>query len=159
MKSPCDDDLLVTMFEAQKGLKKHQKEGSHEAWAPYLKIERWKIDVHHLGALLGRLSIGLKVQALHEVRPLPGRLSIEFRWSDPYTCQSIPTVGHNNFAVVEVFEEEEEDSVGLRKLLGEEFVSNNWRGSMRLLLLDECFAGCDVEELPDTINVVPMLFL
>lgn len=67
-------------------------------------------------------------------------------------------VGQNGFAVVEVVEEEEEDSVGMRKLLGEEFVSSKWRGSTRLLLLDERFAGRGVEELPEAIKVVPLLF-
>ncbi|XP_022632674.1 tRNA (guanine(37)-N1)-methyltransferase 1 isoform X2 [Vigna radiata var. radiata] len=63
-------------------------------------------------------------------------------------------VGQNGFAVVEVVEEEEEDSVGMRKLLGEEFVSSKWRGSTRLLLLDERFAGRGVEELPEAIKAV-----
>jgi len=68
-------------------------------------------------------------------------------------------VGQNDFAVVEVVEEEEEeDSVGMRKLLGEEFVSSKWRGSTRLLLLDERYAGSGVEELPEAIKVVLLLF-
>ncbi|KOM28149.1 hypothetical protein LR48_Vigan503s002400 [Vigna angularis] len=67
-------------------------------------------------------------------------------------------VGQNSFVVVEVFEEEEEDSVGMRKLLGEEFVSSKWRGSTRLLLLDERFAGHGMDELPKAIKVVPLLF-
>ncbi|XP_022633742.1 tRNA (guanine(37)-N1)-methyltransferase 1-like [Vigna radiata var. radiata] len=49
---------------------------------------------------------------------------------------------------------EVEDSVGMRKLLGEEFVSSKWRGSTRLLLLDERFAGRSVEELPEAIKVM-----
>ncbi|KAK8469516.1 hypothetical protein PHAVU_005G087700 [Phaseolus vulgaris] len=63
-------------------------------------------------------------------------------------------VGQNGFAVVEVVEEEEEDSVGMRRLLGEEFASSKWRGSTRLLLLDERYAGRSVEELPEAIKAV-----
>jgi len=67
-------------------------------------------------------------------------------------------VGQNGFAVVEVVEEEEEDSVGMRKLLGEEFGSSKWRGSTRLLLLDERYAGRGAEELPEAIKVLPLFF-
>ncbi|WVZ15657.1 hypothetical protein V8G54_013223 [Vigna mungo] len=56
-------------------------------------------------------------------------------------------VGKNDFAVIEVVEEEEEDSVGVRNLLGEEFASSKWKGSTRLLLLDERFAGRGMKEL------------
>lgn len=59
----------------------------------------------------------------------------------------------NGFAVVEVLEDEEEGSVELKNLLGEEFKSNKWRGSTRLLLLDESYAGKAVEVLPEAIKV------
>ncbi|CAJ1957060.1 unnamed protein product [Sphenostylis stenocarpa] len=63
-------------------------------------------------------------------------------------------VGQNGFAAVEVVEEQDEDSGGLRKLLGEEFGRSKWRGSTRLLLLDERYAGRGVEELPEAIKAV-----
>ncbi|KAE9456434.1 hypothetical protein C3L33_11646, partial [Rhododendron williamsianum] len=61
-------------------------------------------------------------------------------------------VGKSEFCVVEVVEEEgEEDMSGL---LGEEFrVRRKWRGSTRLLLLDERCAGKRMEELPEAIKV------
>lgn len=59
----------------------------------------------------------------------------------------------NGFAVVEVLEDEDEENVGLKNLLGEEFKRNKWRGSTRLLLLDERYAGKGVEELPEAIKV------
>ncbi|GAB2278038.1 hypothetical protein Dimus_012737 [Dionaea muscipula] len=45
----------------------------------------------------------------------------------------------------------EEDLSGL---LGEEFKGRKWRGSTRLLLLDERFAGKEVDELPEAIKEV-----
>ncbi|XP_057457824.1 tRNA (guanine(37)-N1)-methyltransferase 1 [Lotus japonicus] len=64
--------------------------------------------------------------------------------------------GKNDFAAVEVVDddEEEEEDGGLRKLLGEGFGRRKWRGSTRLLLLDERFAGHGVEELPEAIKAV-----
>ncbi|KAK4285998.1 hypothetical protein QN277_002617 [Acacia crassicarpa] len=60
----------------------------------------------------------------------------------------------NGFAVLEVLEDEEEGSVELKNLLGEEFKRNKWRGPTRLLLLDERYAGKGVEELPEAIKAV-----
>ncbi|XP_028761843.1 LOW QUALITY PROTEIN: tRNA (guanine(37)-N1)-methyltransferase 1 [Neltuma alba] len=60
----------------------------------------------------------------------------------------------NSFAAVEVLEDEEEGSVELKNLLGEEFERNKWRGSTRLLLLDERYAGKGLEELPEAIKAV-----
>ncbi|KAI9093365.1 hypothetical protein K1719_027379 [Acacia pycnantha] len=60
----------------------------------------------------------------------------------------------NGFAVVEVLEDEDEGSVELKNLLGEEFKRNKWKGSTRLLLLDERYAGKGVEELPEAIKAV-----
>jgi tRNA (guanine37-N1)-methyltransferase len=63
-------------------------------------------------------------------------------------------VGKNNYVTVEVVEEE--DGVvdeGLRNLIGEEFVNSKWRGSTRLLLLDERYKDYGVEELPEAIKV------
>ncbi|KAH7842062.1 hypothetical protein Vadar_001065 [Vaccinium darrowii] len=63
--------------------------------------------------------------------------------------------GRSEVYVVEVVEEEEEDMSGL---LGEEFirVSRKWRGSTRLLLLDERCAGKGMEELPEAIKIFNM---
>ncbi|KAI4333755.1 hypothetical protein L6164_018523 [Bauhinia variegata] len=60
----------------------------------------------------------------------------------------------NDFAAVDVIEDEEEQSEGLKNLLGEEFTKKRWRGSTRLLLLDERYAGKGVEELPEAIKAV-----
>ncbi|PNX79589.1 tRNA (guanine(37)-N1)-methyltransferase 1-like protein [Trifolium pratense] len=63
-------------------------------------------------------------------------------------------VGKNGYVEVEVVEEENGVDEGLRKLIGEEFVnSSKWRGSTRLLLLDERYKNCGVEELPEAIKV------
>ncbi|XP_045801433.1 tRNA (guanine(37)-N1)-methyltransferase 1 isoform X1 [Trifolium pratense] len=63
-------------------------------------------------------------------------------------------VGKNGYVEVEVVEEENGVDEGLRKLIGEEFVISKWRGSTRLLLLDERYKNCGVEELPEAIKAV-----
>lgn len=64
----------------------------------------------------------------------------------------------NDFALVEVVEDEGDESENLKNLLGEEFNAKKWRGSTRLLLLDERLAGKCEEELPEAIKVaVPTL--
>ncbi|CBI20400.3 unnamed protein product, partial [Vitis vinifera] len=55
--------------------------------------------------------------------------------------------------MVEVVEDGEEGE-DLRGLLGEEFKRKRWRGSTRLLLLDERYADKGVEELPEAIKAV-----
>ncbi|KAL2986433.1 hypothetical protein AAZX31_12G206300 [Glycine max] len=72
--------------------------------------------------------------------------------------EEVKPVGENRFAAVEVVEDEEEGSDGLRNLLGEEFARSKWRGSTRLLLLDERYAGRGMEELPEAIKVLPLFF-
>lgn len=63
-------------------------------------------------------------------------------------------VGRTGFVVVEVVEEEQGGvDEGFRNLLGEEFGNGKWRGSTRLLLLDERYADGDVEALPEAIKV------
>ncbi|KAF7822785.1 tRNA (guanine(37)-N1)-methyltransferase 1 [Senna tora] len=59
----------------------------------------------------------------------------------------------NGFAIVEVLEDQDGESEELKNLLGEDFKRNKWRGSTRLLLLDECYAGKGLEELPEAIKV------
>ncbi|KAK2423918.1 Met-10 like family protein [Trifolium repens] len=63
-------------------------------------------------------------------------------------------VGKNSYVTVEVVEEEEGVDEGLRNLIGEEFVNSKWRGSTRLLLLDERYKDYGVEELPEAIKAV-----
>lgn len=63
----------------------------------------------------------------------------------------------NEFAVVEVVEGqgETEDFQGL---LGEGYGSRGrWRGSTRLLLLDEKYSGEDVHDLPEAIKVIKLV--
>ncbi|KAG8386246.1 hypothetical protein BUALT_Bualt03G0129000 [Buddleja alternifolia] len=66
-------------------------------------------------------------------------------------------VGRNELALVELVEDEdwESDSEDLSGLLGEDFKrQTRWRGSTRLLLLDEKYANKRIEELPEAIKVV-----
>ncbi|KAK2369662.1 Met-10 like family protein [Trifolium repens] len=64
-------------------------------------------------------------------------------------------IGKNSYVTVEVVEEEEDGVYeGLRNLIGEEFVNGKWRGSTRLLLLDERYKDYGVDELPEAIKAV-----
>ncbi|GAU42480.1 hypothetical protein TSUD_100920 [Trifolium subterraneum] len=63
-------------------------------------------------------------------------------------------VGKNGYVEVEVVEEEGSIDEGLRNLIGEEFVHSKWKGSTRLLLLDERYKDFGVEELPEAIKAV-----
>ncbi|XP_048319102.2 tRNA (guanine(37)-N1)-methyltransferase 1 [Ziziphus jujuba] len=63
--------------------------------------------------------------------------------------------GRNELAMVEVVEDDEEqEGKDMKGLLGDEFVGKKWRGSTRLLLLDERYANKCVEELPEAIKAV-----
>lgn len=62
-------------------------------------------------------------------------------------------VSRDQFAVVEVVEDEEQEGEDMRGLLGDEFKGKKWRGSTRLLLLDERYANKCSEELPEAIKV------
>ncbi|KAK6134449.1 hypothetical protein DH2020_031806 [Rehmannia glutinosa] len=70
--------------------------------------------------------------------------------------RGVKGVGRNEVALVEVIENEEEsDGEDFSRLLGEEFGRRpKWRGSTRLLLLDEQYANKKIEELPEAIKVV-----
>ncbi|KAM1356592.1 hypothetical protein ACFX13_031430 [Malus domestica] len=64
--------------------------------------------------------------------------------------------GKSEFSVLEVVDDEEGEGEGedLKGLLGDEFEGRRkWRGSTRLLLLDERYAKKGVEELPEAIKV------
>ncbi|XP_059661575.1 tRNA (guanine(37)-N1)-methyltransferase 1 [Cornus florida] len=64
-------------------------------------------------------------------------------------------IGKNGFAaVVEIVEEKEEEGEDLSGLLGGEFKGRKWRGSTRLLLLDERYATTGLDELPEAIKAV-----
>ena len=65
--------------------------------------------------------------------------------------------GKNEFARVEVVEDGDEGE-DLRGLLGEEFKGKKWRGSTRLLLLDERYTDKGVDELPEAIKVAVPIF-
>lgn len=58
----------------------------------------------------------------------------------------------NEFAVVEVVEDHRADE-GFEGLLGEGY-GGRWRGSTRLLLLDERYSGEQVQDLPEAIKVL-----
>ncbi|XP_031473676.1 tRNA (guanine(37)-N1)-methyltransferase 1 [Nymphaea colorata] len=61
--------------------------------------------------------------------------------------------GKNGFLAVEVAENEGDDE-DLSGLLGEDYRMGNWRGSTRLLLLDERYANKGVDELPQAVKMV-----
>ncbi|XP_021804772.1 tRNA (guanine(37)-N1)-methyltransferase 1 [Prunus avium] len=64
-------------------------------------------------------------------------------------------LGKGEFSVLEVVDDEEEEGEDLKGLLGDEFEGRKkWRGSTRLLLLDERCANGSVEDLPEAIKVV-----
>ncbi|CAB4277641.1 unnamed protein product [Prunus armeniaca] len=63
-------------------------------------------------------------------------------------------LGKGEFSVLEVVDDEEEEGEDLKGLLGDEFEGRKkWRGSTRLLLLDERCANGSVEDLPEAIKV------
>lgn len=68
-------------------------------------------------------------------------------------------VGRSEAAIVEVVEDEEGQGDDLRGLLGEGFKRSKWRGSTRLLLLDEQYADKGFEDLPEAIKVVDVTIL
>ncbi|KAG9452806.1 hypothetical protein H6P81_005710 [Aristolochia fimbriata] len=59
----------------------------------------------------------------------------------------------NDFAVVEVVESGNEND-DFSRLLGPNFKGSRWRGSTRLLLLDEQYANKDVEALPQAVKAI-----
>ncbi|XP_052174954.1 tRNA (guanine(37)-N1)-methyltransferase 1 isoform X2 [Diospyros lotus] len=66
-------------------------------------------------------------------------------------------IGKNEYAMVEIVEEEEkgeEEEDDFSGLLGFEFKARKWRGSTRLLLLDEKHAGKSLDQLPGAIKAV-----
>ncbi|KAK3040289.1 hypothetical protein RJ639_028204 [Escallonia herrerae] len=66
--------------------------------------------------------------------------------------------GRNTVYMVKVVEDgsgsEEEEGKDLSGLLGDEFKGRKWRGSTRLLLLDEQYADNRVEDMPEAIKAV-----
>ncbi|XXG71301.1 hypothetical protein AAC387_Pa07g0585 [Persea americana] len=67
--------------------------------------------------------------------------------------EEVKRIGKNDFVVVEVVGEES-DEEDLSGLLGDDFKGGRWRGSTRLLLLDERYANIGVEELPEAVKAV-----
>lgn len=68
--------------------------------------------------------------------------------------------GKRRTVLVEVVEEREnggDEELGL--LLGDDFKGRKWRGSTRLLLLDERYASRKPEELPEAVKVKTLSFL
>lgn len=64
-------------------------------------------------------------------------------------------LGKGELSVLEVVDDEEEEGEDLKGLLGDEFEGRKkWRGSTRLLLLDERCANGSVEDLPEAIKVL-----
>lgn len=67
----------------------------------------------------------------------------------------------NEFAVVEVVEDQGGGDGDFEGLLGEGYGSScrgRWRGSTRLLLLDERYSGEEVQDLPEAIKVISLSF-
>ncbi|XP_077254028.1 met-10+ like family protein [Tasmannia lanceolata] len=64
-------------------------------------------------------------------------------------------IGKNDFAVVEVVGEGDvDDDEDLSGLIGEDFKGMRWKGSTRLLLLDERYAKKSMEELPQAVKAL-----
>lgn len=57
------------------------------------------------------------------------------------------------YLVREVLGEREGDGDDMRGLIGDEFCGGRWRGSTRLLLLDERYKDKGFEELPEAVKV------
>lgn len=57
------------------------------------------------------------------------------------------------YVVREVLGEREGDGDDMRGLIGDEFCGGRWRGSTRLLLLDERYKDKGFEELPEAVKV------
>lgn len=68
-------------------------------------------------------------------------------------------MGKSEFAIVEVVESEELEVDDMKGLLGDEFKGGKWRGSTRLLLLDEQYAAKGVVELPEAIKVAVIVLV
>lgn len=68
-------------------------------------------------------------------------------------------IGRNELYMVELEEEELEEGEDLRGLLGDDFKGRRkWKGSTRLLLLDEQYANQTLDKMPEAIKVsVPTL--
>lgn len=66
--------------------------------------------------------------------------------------EEVKRIGKNDFVVVEVVGEES-DEEDLSGLLGDDFKGGRWRGSTRLLLLDERYANSGMKELPEAVKV------
>lgn len=65
--------------------------------------------------------------------------------------KEVRRIGRNGMALIEVVESDDrEDWSGL---LGEDFGPGKWRGSTRLLLLDEQYTDKEIDELPEAIKV------
>ncbi|XLU82161.1 hypothetical protein S245_005581 [Arachis hypogaea] len=60
--------------------------------------------------------------------------------------------GKNNFATVEVVEEDDNGGGIFGNLVEEEFGREKWRGSTRLLLLDERYAGRGIQDFAEAIK-------
>ncbi|KZV27695.1 tRNA (guanine(37)-N1)-methyltransferase 1-like [Dorcoceras hygrometricum] len=63
-------------------------------------------------------------------------------------------IGKNDMMSIEVIEEADEDGEDMSRLLGDNIKRAKWRGSTRLLLLDEQYALKGIEELPESIKAV-----
>ncbi|KAG9143750.1 hypothetical protein Leryth_026126 [Lithospermum erythrorhizon] len=61
-------------------------------------------------------------------------------------------IGKNEMVLLEVVEDEGNEEGDLSGLLGEEFKGRKWKGSTRLLLLDERYAHKTIHEMPEAIK-------
>lgn len=77
------------------------------------------------------------------------------KWETEKEVEKRSGVLKNEMAVVEVVEEENQggDEAAISRILGDELKGAAWRGSTRLLLLDEGLAYKSMEEMPEAIKV------
>ncbi|XP_071907477.1 tRNA (guanine(37)-N(1))-methyltransferase 1-like [Coffea arabica] len=131
-----DNDALVTLNRRIYG----KADGDGELLSPVLYRDKLARTFNSRGFVnfrnLAKISRPKKVKKKEEERKEKGKKG---------------GVGRNEMAVVAVVEEEESDVSGL---LGDEFKGKSWRGSTRLLLLDETYANKGINEMPEAIKAV-----
>lgn len=132
-----DNDPLVTLNRRIYG----KADGDGELLSPVLYRDKLARTFNSRGFVnfrnLAKISRPKKVKKKEEERKETGKKG---------------GVGRNEMAVVAVVEEEEEEG-DVSGLLGDEFKGKSWRGSTRLLLLDETYANKGINEMPDAIKV------
>lgn len=140
-----DDDALVSLHRRING----KAEGDGEPLSPVLYREKLVNTFDSTGFVNFRNLAKMS-------RPNKGKRKMKKNADDEEDSgEEKKRMRRNDFAVVEVVEDEEDEGEDLKGLLGNDFKWRKWRGSTRLLLLDERYANKCLEELPKAIKVSP----